>query len=87
MKVTYDQIMLGRGPAPVLCTSFAEFTKSFGGFPTDQAYRNLAHAVYGFFNNGGTRCFVSVVDDVAHLDLALEQMAAVDEVALSPRRD
>src|SRR6266508_5263652 len=39
-----------------LCTNFSEFTRSFGGFSTDPGQRNLAHAVYGFFNNGGTRC-------------------------------
>src|SRR3954470_16407867 len=48
-----------------LCTNFAEFTRSFGGFSTNEGQRNLAHAVYGFFNNGGTRCYVVREADAA----------------------
>jgi phage tail sheath protein FI len=46
-----------RGPIrkPVLCTNWAQFTKTFGGF-IQNAY--LAYAVYQFFNEGGTKCFV-----------------------------
>src|SRR5919112_3556599 len=33
------------------CTTFTEFTTAFGGFSTDAGQRNLAHAVYGYFNN------------------------------------
>ena len=40
---------------PVLCTNWSQFTKNFGDF---QGSTYLAHAVYGFFNNGGGRCFV-----------------------------
>ena len=40
---------------PVLCTNWSQYTKHFGDF---QASTYLAHAVYGFFNNGGGRCFV-----------------------------
>ena len=42
---------------PVLCTTFQDFTKSFGGFSIDPDQKKLAHALYGFFNNGGKRCF------------------------------
>ena len=41
-----------------LCTNFGEFKRAFGDFSTDVGQSNLAHAVYGFFNNGGTRCYV-----------------------------
>ena len=45
-----------------LITNFTEFKKFFGDFlpPSgDSAGQNtLAHAVYGFFRNGGTRCYV-----------------------------
>jgi len=41
-----------------LCTNFSEFVRYFGGFSTDAQQNMLAHAVYGFFNNGGTRCWV-----------------------------
>jgi uncharacterized protein len=40
---------------PVLCTNWSQFTKHFGDFQNSEY---LAHAVYGFFNNGGGRCFV-----------------------------
>jgi len=40
---------------PVLCTNWSQYTKTFGDFANSEY---LAHAVYGFFNNGGGRCFV-----------------------------
>ncbi len=40
---------------PVFITNWSTFTKHFGDF---QHSEYLAHAVYGFFNNGGGRCFV-----------------------------
>jgi phage tail sheath protein FI len=40
---------------PILCTNWSQFTKHFGDFSNSEY---LAHAVYGFFNNGGGRCFV-----------------------------
>jgi phage tail sheath protein FI len=47
---------------PILCTNWSQFTKHFGDFKNS---KYLAHAVYGFFNNGGGRCFiVNVGDDV-----------------------
>ena len=39
----------------VLITNWAQFTRTFGDF---QHSTHLAHAVYGFFNNGGTKAFV-----------------------------
>src|SRR5688572_31624824 len=47
-----------RGPVneAVLCTNWSQFVKTFGDF--GQASQHLCHAVYGFFNNGGSRCFV-----------------------------
>ena len=65
-----------------LCTNFSEFRRYFGGFSTDLGQRQLAHAVYGFFNNGGTRCFVGRVRSSGEIPDALEQFAAVDEIAL-----
>ena len=48
-----------RGPTePVLVTSFSEYARRFGRYLTD---RYLARAVEGFFQNGGTRCFVARV--------------------------
>lgn len=42
-----------------LVTNFTEFKKSFGGFSLDEGHAALAHAVYGFFLNGGTSCYVT----------------------------
>ncbi len=46
-----------KGPVnqPVFCPNWSTFTKNFGDFAEGG---QLAHAVYGFFNNGGSRCFV-----------------------------
>jgi uncharacterized protein len=48
----------GKGPVnePVLITNWSQFVRTFGDFAQCSPY--LAHAVYGFFNNGGSRCFV-----------------------------
>src|SRR5262245_56761164 len=57
---------------PKLITNWTQFTKQFGDLVGDSAgaaaggqnpaidegHRKLAHAVYGFFNNGGSRCYV-----------------------------
>jgi uncharacterized protein len=105
---------------PVLCTSFTDFKRSFGGFsndaysidpgygftsisdvenptqptgvpplpkldPTKFSTQNwLAHAVFGFFNNGGTRAWVmratslELIRDPEFLD----PLEAIDEVSL-----
>src|ERR1700694_658407 len=39
----------------VLVTNWAQFTRTFGDFSHSS---HLAHAVYGFFNNGGTKAFI-----------------------------
>jgi phage tail sheath protein FI len=46
-----------RGPIrrPVRLQNFTEFRSTFGGFLTETF---LAHAVFQFFNNGGSQCYV-----------------------------
>src|ERR1700674_2086251 len=39
----------------VLITNWAQYTRTFGDFSHSTL---LAHAIYGFFNNGGTKAFV-----------------------------
>src|SRR5882672_3722176 len=39
----------------VLITNWAQYTRTFGDFSHSTL---LAHAVYGFFNNGGTKAFI-----------------------------
>jgi phage tail sheath protein FI len=49
-------------PTPVFVSSFAEFMRVFGPPPDRPDERGyLAHAVQGFFANGGKRCFVARV--------------------------
>lgn len=71
-------------PLPVgqakLCTNFSEFKKFFGDFSNDGGQRNLAHAVYGFFNNGGSRCYVMRLGDITVDTLA--PFEAIDEIAI-----
>jgi len=66
-------------PQPV--NSWTEFTQKFGDLQDANQY--LAHAVYGFFNNGGTRCWVTRIaapgDD---LERALQQFESIDEIAI-----
>jgi uncharacterized protein len=47
-----------RGPIsqPTFITNWTQFTNTFGGF-VPGGY--LAHAVYGFFNNGGATCYIT----------------------------
>ncbi|RME75318.1 MAG: phage tail sheath family protein [Planctomycetota bacterium] len=53
-----------KGPVnkPVFITNWSQYVNTFGDF-RDSDY--LAHAVYGFFNNGGSRCFVCNVGSAA----------------------
>lgn len=70
----------------VLCTSFADYVRAFGDFgETNTSQWTLAHAVYGFFNNGGSRCFVVRTNadlDAENVGHALEKLEAVDEIAI-----
>lgn len=59
--------MAAKGPtvgAPSLVTSFADYQRQFGGYLSEYThggYRFLPYAVEQFFQNGGTRCYVSRV--------------------------
>jgi Bacteriophage tail sheath protein len=81
---------------PVLITNWTQFTKAFGdvvGDPNaaattdatpavDEGHRRLAHAVYGFFNNGGSRCYVARIAALTDIDDVLRAFAAIDEISL-----
>ena len=46
---------------PEFVSSFADFTRKFGGYLSENTYgeyRYLAYAVEQFFANGGSRCYV-----------------------------
>ena len=76
-----------------LCTNFSEYVAYFGTFSADDpqyaGHRALTHAVYGFFKNGGTRCFVVRVlpgadgqPNAKDIDKALEEFESIDEIAI-----
>jgi uncharacterized protein len=65
-----------------LCTNFSDFRKFFGDFSLDPAQNTLAHAVFGFFDNGGTRCYVVRIMDDTQLEAALTAFGAIDEIAM-----
>jgi Bacteriophage tail sheath protein len=68
---------------PILCTNFGEFAKSFGDFSNDGNQQMLAHSVHGFFNNGGTRCYVMRFAAVRDIQPeALDAFGAIDEIAI-----
>lgn len=55
-----------RGPEDAkLVTSWIEFQRWFGSYIYDQSY--LPHAVQGFFDNGGKRCFIARVTNSKEL--------------------
>src|SRR6266576_2729147 len=69
----------------VLITNWSQFVKTFGDFK--DCSEHLAHGVYGFFNNGGSRCFV--VNVGAPVDAPVPVKAAAtgdkkDEKAAAP---
>jgi len=53
----------GDNDKPVLITNWGQFTEKFGRYTSDRPY--LAPSVYGFFANGGSRCYVVKVKDSA----------------------
>lgn len=65
-----------------LCTNFTEYKNAFGDFSLDPGHRRLTHAVYGFFNNGGTRCYVVRLADEDNIDKALAAFELVDEISI-----
>ncbi|HLP87148.1 MAG TPA: phage tail sheath subtilisin-like domain-containing protein [Nostocaceae cyanobacterium] len=97
-KITgYYQVTLPTTEAPIdpniakqgeikLCTNFSEFKKFFGDFlpPTGdtKGQNTLAHAVYGFFRNGGTRCYVTWITGEDKISNVLDSFEAIDEITI-----
>ncbi len=72
---------------PQLITGWVQFKNTFGDIQTGN--HTLALAVYGFFNNGGGRCWVTRVAPGADADAtqgrliaALDAFKAIDEISL-----
>jgi hypothetical protein len=66
-----------------LITNFTEFKQYFGDFTKDTPEQNtFAHALYGFFRNGGTRAYVTWVSDAKGVDRVLNDFEAIDEISI-----
>ncbi|NIM13513.1 MAG: phage tail sheath family protein [Candidatus Aminicenantes bacterium] len=67
---------------PIRLTGWEQFKKNFGDFHAGN--KMLAHAVYGFFNNGGTACWVIRVTDseADTFQAALDTFKSIDEIAI-----
>jgi Bacteriophage tail sheath protein len=79
VATTFSPVAAGE---PKLCTNFTEFKKFFGDFAGNKDHNYLVHAVYGFFNNGGSRCFVMRVLKAADIPKLLPNFEAIDEIAI-----
>ena len=61
--------------------SWTEFMRNFGDIQAANQY--LAQAVFGFFNNGGTRCWVTRINAPGNdLETALQHLESIDEIAI-----
>jgi len=77
--------MMGPVNQAVLVTNWTQFVKTFGDF-TQSTF--LAHAIYGFFNNGGSRCYIVNVGAPANLDLTpADKVAAAEKAGGVPGLD
>ncbi|WP_298269402.1 phage tail sheath subtilisin-like domain-containing protein [Geobacter sp.] len=91
---TTDHFTVAAAGVPQLITGWEQFKNSFGDFQKKKgtwsdadygAYLQLQHAVYGFFNNGGTRCWVIRVAAAADLTNVADDLAKfepIDEIAI-----
>jgi phage tail sheath protein FI len=72
---------------PVELTNFQQFIDEFGDFELTpngevKSHNNLAHAVYGFFNNGGTRCYVAKTAAFTDISGAITKLQGIDAIAI-----
>jgi len=80
LPLRYELAPIGE---PRLITSWEQFKNNFGDF--QEGNKRLAHAVYGFFNNGGTRAWIARVAHAAPPDAyqaVLDRFRAIDEISL-----
>lgn len=71
----------------VECLDYSDFERAFGGFPlrdteAGQGRSNFAHAVYGFFANGGGRCFAVRVENIDEVAAVLAELEAIDDISM-----
>jgi Bacteriophage tail sheath protein len=77
--------LAARGPtnAPTLVTNWSQFVTTFGDF-MEGSY--LAHAVYGFFLNGGGSCYVVRIGGDAPMPAARAEIATAKDDKLAGYR-
>ena len=62
----------GDANLPTKITSWDQFQSTYGNEPLPGFY--LWYAVRGFFENGGTRCFVACITSPDHLETVLQDL-------------
>lgn len=75
-----------RGPIgeAVKVFNFTEFQRTFGRFPAPDDGLYLAYAVYQFFNNGGSACYVvRVADGAEAADLTVNDRASAPATSMT----
>jgi len=65
---------------PRALNNWSEFLKEFGG--ENPKSTDLSHAVFGFFQNGGTRCFAVNIGDAKGVAQGLAALESLDEIAI-----
>jgi phage tail sheath protein FI len=93
-KRPQDHYPVAPAGEPQIITTWGAFKNLFGD-GIQEGNKTLAHAVYGFFNNGGTRCWVIRLAkpaktttvappafDAKAIEQALAKFEAIDEIAL-----
>ncbi len=85
-EITVDYYLQSASEGEIkLITNFSEFKKFFGDFLDPKVHQEqniLAHAVYGFLRNGGTRCYVTWISGESKIGDILEQFEAIDEISI-----
>jgi phage tail sheath protein FI len=66
--------------SPQPLNNWLDFEQKFGQIQAGNQY--LAQAVYGFFNNGGTRCWVTRVASIDNASDAVDTFEPIDEIAI-----
>ncbi|MCL4298001.1 MAG: phage tail sheath subtilisin-like domain-containing protein [Anaerolineae bacterium] len=77
-----DYYKLAEANKPQPINNFEEFRTKFGEDFEENKNEILAHSVYGFFNNGGSRCWVNRVASINDVEKAIDDFEAIDEIAI-----
>ena len=74
---TKDYYVLAQGNDPKRITSWEDYKRNFGDFQVGNEI--LSHAVFGFFNNGGTACWISRAISANELEYEAAKITGVTE--------